>query len=739
MFAPTDDEVEHAQRIIAAFEEAEAEGRGVVTVDGRMIENLHVEQRPPHAGADRRHRRAGRRITRRARDPPVAGSNVARVLAAGPEIDVGRDDDRRVGAATLTPLAVYAGVLAVLLLVSWQTVARFSEFPAGIPPLHFAGQWFWDGWVRLDSGWYDSIVEHGYAYVPGQQSNIAFFPGYPLVVRAVSHLTGNTPLAGVLTTIVCGALAFVAFGRWCRDRLDPAETLTALLCLAFYPYAYYLFGVMYGDALFLLLALAAFLAFERDYLLLAGVAGAAATATRFVGLAVVVGLAVGVLERRAVVCDAERGRWFSVDRSRLRELRPGDARVLVALAGIGAWCAYLWQRFGDPLAFSTVQAAWGQQAGLVTWAKRDFFAALVRRPADLYTVGLVLQLAAAVLVALSVPIVGRRFGWRYAAYMAVVVALPVIGSQDFQGTGRYMLGAFPAFAAAGALLVGAGPAAPGRAPRVGHGPRAVHRPVRERALPVMTTATSPDIHLSFVFPMWNEEAMIRRTLAAASETGERLVRSGEVGSYEVVVVDDASTDGTGKIADELADDDPRIVVVHHSRNRKLGGALRSGFAAATGALVLYTDADLPCDLDEAAKALRLLRLYDADIVSAYRFDRTAEGAQRTLYSLRLQPPRALGARRAGARRQLRVQARAAAGARPRRAAQRGQLRRRRAGGQGPPAGVPARAVRGRLHRPHPGHVDPLVARGDRHDDARAAGALRRDPRRRPAAGGAARR
>jgi citrate lyase subunit beta / citryl-CoA lyase len=43
-FAPTADEVEGARRIIAAFEEAEADGRGVVTVDGRMIENLHVEE-----------------------------------------------------------------------------------------------------------------------------------------------------------------------------------------------------------------------------------------------------------------------------------------------------------------------------------------------------------------------------------------------------------------------------------------------------------------------------------------------------------------------------------------------------------------------------------------------------------------------------------------------------------------------------------------------------------------------
>src|SRR5690606_26031227 len=44
VFAPAPEDVEQAQRIIAAFEEAEAEGRGVVTVDGRMVENLHVEQ-----------------------------------------------------------------------------------------------------------------------------------------------------------------------------------------------------------------------------------------------------------------------------------------------------------------------------------------------------------------------------------------------------------------------------------------------------------------------------------------------------------------------------------------------------------------------------------------------------------------------------------------------------------------------------------------------------------------------
>jgi glycosyltransferase involved in cell wall biosynthesis len=143
---------------------------------------------------------------------------------------------------------------------------------------------------------------------------------------------------------------------------------------------------------------------------------------------------------------------------------------------------------------------------------------------------------------------------------------------------------------------------------------------------------SSDARLSFVFPLWNEEAMVRRTARAAVEVGDDLVRSGCLGSYELVLVDDASTDATGELIDVMAEADPRISVVHHARNRKLGGALRSGFAAATGDVVLYTDADLPCEIAEVGKALRLMRLYEADIVSAYRFDRTAEGARRAAYS-----------------------------------------------------------------------------------------------------------
>ena len=138
--------------------------------------------------------------------------------------------------------------------------------------------------------------------------------------------------------------------------------------------------------------------------------------------------------------------------------------------------------------------------------------------------------------------------------------------------------------------------------------------------------------LSIFFPMWNEEQYVHRAVGAAQEICERLVADGEIADYEVIVVDDASTDATGRLADELAAADPRVRVVHHEVNRKLGGSIKSGFEAAKGDLVLYTDADLPFDMVELVRAVRVMRTYEADIVSAYRLDRTGEGPRRAVYS-----------------------------------------------------------------------------------------------------------
>lgn len=152
----------------------------------------------------------------------------------------------------------------------------------------------------------------------------------------------------------------------------------------------------------------------------------------------------------------------------------------------------------------------------------------------------------------------------------------------------------------------------------------------------MTSDGAPPVagfeRLSVFYPMWNEQEYIERAIAYGRRACERLIASGDIADYELIIIDDASTDATPVIADRLAAEDSHVRVVHHPKNRKLGGSMRSGFAAATGDLVLYTDADLPFDMNELPRIVRLLREYDADIVSAYRFDRTGEGAVRAIYT-----------------------------------------------------------------------------------------------------------
>ena len=79
-------------------------------------------------------------------------------------------------------------------------------------------------------------------------------------------------------------------------------------------------------------------------------------------------------------------------------------------------------------------------------------------------------------------------------------------------------------------------------------------------------------------------------------------------------------------------ENPRIHMIRHEKNRKLGGAIKTGFAATTKDLVLYMDADLPFDPDVLGRAIRAMEVTGADVIAGYRHDRTIEGPRRAIYS-----------------------------------------------------------------------------------------------------------
>jgi hypothetical protein len=305
--------------------------------------------------------------------------------------------------------------------------ATWPELP---PPL---------GWARYDSGWYAHIATQGYSYTPGEQSAVAFFPLYPLAVRGFTTLGLDAFLAGVLLTMVCGVLALVLFTHWARARADESMVRDAGLLMALYPFAFFLYGAMYSDALFLLLLVGAFLLLERGHLMLAVLLGALATAARPVAPALVLGLLARRLEWKH-----ERGqRWSVVD------LLP-----VLAATGLLLYILYLWRTFGEPLAFVKVQSAqgWDQMPGWRTWAKVRWAQSFSwGMPVDDFlrlTVHAAFSVGA---LALLWPTV-KRLGWGYGLYSAAIVGLPTLSSKDFMGMGRYLLAAFPLFLTLALLL-----------------------------------------------------------------------------------------------------------------------------------------------------------------------------------------------------------------------------------------------------------------------------------------------
>ena len=133
--------------------------------------------------------------------------------------------------------------------------------------------------------------------------------------------------------------------------------------------------------------------------------------------------------------------------------------------------------------------------------------------------------------------------------------------------------------------------------------------------------------LTVFFPAWNEEDYVERAVTRARSVLETLSDD-----WEIIVVDDASTDRTREIALGLAREDPRVRCLSHETNLKLGGAMKTGFAASTKDVVIYSDIDLPFDLQEIARALHLMAYLEADLICAFRFDRTSEGPRRIAYS-----------------------------------------------------------------------------------------------------------
>lgn len=131
-----------------------------------------------------------------------------------------------------------------------------------------------------------------------------------------------------------------------------------------------------------------------------------------------------------------------------------------------------------------------------------------------------------------------------------------------------------------------------------------------------TAAPNPRINsLSAIFPCYNDARSIGTMVRDVHRTLE-----GAIADFEVIVVNDGSQDDSLAVLQELASEFPLLRIVDHSSNRGYGGALISGFAAATKEWVFYTDGDAQYDATEVAVCLAAVT-DDIDVVQGYKIGR----------------------------------------------------------------------------------------------------------------------
>lgn len=298
---------------------------------------------------------------------------------------------------------------------------------------------FAETFAAWDSGWYFDIAQRGYYWSDSGQSSLAFFPLYPLLMRALAWPFGGGDralwIAGVALSYACLLLGLVVLHRLTESRFGGREAARrSVLYVAVFPFAYF-FTQVYTESLFLLTSVSAVAAACGARWGWAGVFGALTALTRPNGI--LIALPLGLLALGGRPRPAEL-------------LRRAAALALVPL-GFAAFCAFAYRLSGDPLGWLRAQARWGYSVGNRPWVElmrlvdgieRDgLYGYFFSDPLAAYY--FLHGVVALVFVALA-PSVFTRLGPALGAYVAVSLYVPLSGNA-LEGIGRYAATLFPAF------------------------------------------------------------------------------------------------------------------------------------------------------------------------------------------------------------------------------------------------------------------------------------------------------
>lgn len=230
-------------------------------------------------------------------------------------------------------MKLYTNVTVIFLI--WIS-AIFIIFGLGFFSFPHSGKFtndFFGSFANWDGGHYVGIAQYGYS----EKSQYAFFPLYPLLIKAANQFIQNYTLSAVLVSLVATLLAVNAFYQLVSMDFGKKLAERSLLPLLLFPTSFY-FITAYSEGLFFLLVILTFLFLRKGNLFLATIFAAAASATRLVGLAVVFALIIEVWSRGGF----NRKNWY----------------VVFSFSGFIIYSWFLFNATGDPFYYITAERFW---------------------------------------------------------------------------------------------------------------------------------------------------------------------------------------------------------------------------------------------------------------------------------------------------------------------------------------------------------------------------------------------
>lgn len=289
-------------------------------------------------------------------------------------------------------------------------------------------------WERFDALWYLSISINGYS---ADNASAAFFPVYPLLIRAVSTLGVPPLVAALLVSNAAYYVALVLVHAITSREFDEHTAQRATLYLVLSPFALF-FLAPYTESLFLAVAAGCLWAARRGRWNWAALLGTVGSATR----------ASGFILALAVAAEAVDQARQQHGRERLKRLLPGLSAAAAIPLGLVAYAVYWHLYSGDGLRPARVQEVWDKE---FTWYGATLAAAARLMPRDIgeFPNGYSALDALLVIVAIACAVwVVRHAPLSYAVFTVGALLLPLFGSSPLRPLAsmpRYLIPLFPLY------------------------------------------------------------------------------------------------------------------------------------------------------------------------------------------------------------------------------------------------------------------------------------------------------